>query len=142
MGQNDSRICQQSTPIARVMAAFAALSPLGLLWRPLLLALPFLGAAAAASLAQAFLGGARASFPSSGPGRLRARAITAFLHLVQPLPRLGGVCAATSASGIVESLGDDYSGGRPLEAHFIPNAEKRTCTTDVDTPLRGSSGRR
>ena len=71
----------------------AALSALGALWSPLLLALPLLGLAVAVPLVQAGLSAARA-FPRTAPYspvvRLKLRLITAFLHLLQPAARLSG----------------------------------------------------
>jgi O-antigen biosynthesis protein len=74
------------------MSALAVLSLLGTLWRPLLAAAPLLAVAVGASLAQAFISGARASFPGRRP-RLQTfglHALTALLHLLQPLARLLG----------------------------------------------------
>jgi ABC-type multidrug transport system fused ATPase/permease subunit/GT2 family glycosyltransferase len=71
------------------------ISLFGLLWPPLLLALPLLALAVAAPLIQAGLGAARATFP--GPQRhlslarlLVPRALTFLLYLIQPLARLTG----------------------------------------------------
>jgi GT2 family glycosyltransferase len=66
---------------------------LAVLWRPLLLTLPLLCIAVAASIAQAGLSAARASFASDLRSRispLKLRSLTAFLHLLQPLARLCG----------------------------------------------------
>ena len=76
-----------------VIAALAALSLLGLSWPPLRAALPLAALAAAATLAQAALAASRASFPrrARSPGEgARRRALTALLHLMQPLARLIG----------------------------------------------------
>ena len=75
-----------------VIVALGWLSVLGLHWRPFLLALPLLFLAVAAPLAQAVLSGARASFSASHSPAARTglRALTAFLHLLQPLARLWG----------------------------------------------------
>jgi GT2 family glycosyltransferase len=76
-----------------VIAILAALAALGTLWRPLLGAVPLLALAVAASLAQAALGAARASFtsaPRSAWARVRLRSLTAVLHMLQPLARLCG----------------------------------------------------
>jgi len=76
-----------------ILAALFALSALGLAWHPLLLVSPLLLIAVSASLAQAVLGASRAAYrnaPRSRLGRLRLQAITAWLHLVQPLARLQG----------------------------------------------------
>jgi membrane protein implicated in regulation of membrane protease activity len=72
--------------------ALAALSLLGAFWRPLLAAAPLCVLTLAASVAQAVLSGARASFPRSGSRgqTLRLHALTAVLHLLQPLARLRG----------------------------------------------------
>jgi GT2 family glycosyltransferase len=76
-----------------VVAALAVLSSLGLSWRPLLLALPLFVLALAAPLAQALVSAAHASFtsrPRSRVQRLSLYALTAFMHLMQPLARLRG----------------------------------------------------
>jgi GT2 family glycosyltransferase len=76
-----------------VIAALAALSALGLSWRPLLIGLPLLVPAIAAPLLQALMSASHANFPSkprSGAARLRRTALTAALHLLQPLARLRG----------------------------------------------------
>lgn len=76
-----------------VIAALAALTVLGILWMPLFLALPLLILAIGASVIQAGLGAAQASFtnePTSLSGWIRRRGLTAFLHLLQPLARLVG----------------------------------------------------
>jgi len=75
------------------IVAFAALSALGRLWTPLLLALPLLALVVGMSVAQAVLNAARASF--MGPARsritrLKLRSLIAVLHLLQPLARLWG----------------------------------------------------
>jgi GT2 family glycosyltransferase len=76
-----------------VIVAFAALSALGSLWTPLLLALPLLALVVGMSVAQAVLSAARASF--MGPARsritrLKLRSLIALLNLLQPLARLWG----------------------------------------------------
>jgi O-antigen biosynthesis protein len=76
-----------------VIAALAALSALGILWAPLLFALPFLAAAILVPLVQALFAAGRAVFETQSVSPielLRARGITAFLHLAQPLARLAG----------------------------------------------------
>jgi GT2 family glycosyltransferase len=76
-----------------VVAALSALCALGLLWRPVLLALPLLLAAVAGPLLLAVAGTWSLTFPSAPrPGRalLARRALTALLHLLQPLARLHG----------------------------------------------------
>jgi glycosyltransferase involved in cell wall biosynthesis len=75
-----------------VVAALAALSVLGSLWRSLLIAVPFLIMSVAILLVQAAIGGARARLLA---GRTRVRrlalhTLTAVLHLIQPLARLIG----------------------------------------------------
>jgi hypothetical protein len=72
--------------------ALAVLSLLGAFWHPLLVAAPLCALSLAASVAQAVLSGARASFPESrSRGQtLRLHALTAALHLLQPLARLRG----------------------------------------------------
>jgi GT2 family glycosyltransferase len=74
------------------VAALAALALLGGVWRPLLTATPLCLLAVAASLAQAVISGARASFPETRRPlpRLGLHALTALLHLLQPLARLRG----------------------------------------------------
>lgn len=74
------------------VALLLALSALGLLWPPLLAALPLAGAAVAAQLGQALRGGMRACFRRPMPPTAVAarRALTALLHLLQPLARLRG----------------------------------------------------
>lgn len=74
------------------VALLAALSLAGLLWRPLLAALPLAGLAVLAQLGQALRGGMRARFRRPMPPTAVAarRALTAMLHLLQPLARLRG----------------------------------------------------
>jgi GT2 family glycosyltransferase len=76
-----------------VIAGLGALSAIGILWAPLLWALPLLTLAAGATLAQAGLSAARASFanpPRSLVARARLYGLTALLSLLQPLARLWG----------------------------------------------------
>ncbi len=76
-----------------VIVGLALLSAIGTLWTPLLAAVPLLVLAAALCLAQAGLSSARACFPEAGrwrPGLVRRHALTAVLHLLQPLARLTG----------------------------------------------------
>jgi O-antigen biosynthesis protein len=76
-----------------LVAGLAALSVLGVLWIRLLFLLPVLGLVISVSLVHAWLSSAHLSFsaaPRSAVGRLRLRALTAFLHLIQPLARLSG----------------------------------------------------
>jgi O-antigen biosynthesis protein len=72
--------------------ALAALSLLGVVWHPLLAAAPLCALAIAASLVQSVISGARASFTEPRPPlqRLGLYALTALLHLLQPLARLRG----------------------------------------------------
>ncbi|MDQ3681400.1 MAG: glycosyltransferase [Actinomycetota bacterium] len=76
-----------------VVAGLIGLSAGGLLWTPLLGAVPLAVVATGALLVQAGMGGARAKFPSparSTRSRLPWRVLTAFLHVVQPMARLKG----------------------------------------------------
>jgi hypothetical protein len=76
-----------------LMAALAGLSLLGLVWPPLLVSVPLLGLGLGALVLQAIVSASQASFPSqpqSPVARLKAYALTAFLHLIQPMARLGG----------------------------------------------------
>ncbi len=73
--------------------ALLVLSALGLLWTPLLCVLPLALLVVGASLLQAVLSARRAVFtsrPSSRMKRLKLYALTAFLHVMQPLARLYG----------------------------------------------------
>jgi glycosyltransferase involved in cell wall biosynthesis len=74
------------------VALLLALSLVGLLWPPLLLALPLATAGVLAQLGQALRGGMRACFRRPMPPTAVAarRALTAALHLLQPLARLRG----------------------------------------------------
>ena len=76
-----------------IIAALAALSGLGILWPPLRLSLALLLPAVAAPIAQAIVAAAKGSFTSAPRSRLdgaKLIAVTASLHLVQPLARLLG----------------------------------------------------
>jgi ABC-type multidrug transport system fused ATPase/permease subunit/GT2 family glycosyltransferase len=74
-----------------LVLALAAFSLLGLLWSPLLLAVPLLVLAVLLPVVQAGRGALCARFPgTSVPGRAFLRALTAWLHLIQPLARLAG----------------------------------------------------
>jgi GT2 family glycosyltransferase len=75
-----------------VVALFGVLSAAGLLWEPLLLALPLLALAVAARLAEAGISAARVPVMSRTRGRERLARwlVTSFLHLLQPLARLYG----------------------------------------------------
>jgi glycosyltransferase involved in cell wall biosynthesis len=76
-----------------LLAILAILSLLGLSWHPLLAAVPLLVLGAALPVAQSILSAARADFRTA-PTSLRERgkllAVTAFLHLLQPIARLKG----------------------------------------------------
>jgi glycosyltransferase involved in cell wall biosynthesis len=76
-----------------LIGALAATSLIGLLWRPLLLALPLLAVAMAVPIVQAIVAARRATFVESRESRgrlLAATLLTALLHLIQPLARLAG----------------------------------------------------
>jgi len=76
-----------------VVAALTGVSLLGIEWKPLLLALPVLLAAALLPGIHAVMCGMRATFPDSIGSRrelLKLRALTALLHMFQPLVRLYG----------------------------------------------------
>jgi glycosyltransferase involved in cell wall biosynthesis len=76
-----------------VIIALAALSALGALWSPLLLALPLLTLATAALAFESGLGAARGSFrraPRSSFNRFKLRSMTGLLYMLQPLARLSG----------------------------------------------------
>ena len=76
-----------------LIGILVVLTLLGLSWSPLLWIAPLLVLAVAARLAQAVIASAKAEFPTSWPkrtDRLKLRAITALLHLMQPLARLIG----------------------------------------------------
>jgi GT2 family glycosyltransferase len=76
-----------------VMLTLAALSLLSAAWKPLSAAVPLFVLALGAPLVQAVLAAERASFTSAPRSRLaelKLRALTAFLHLLQPLARLCG----------------------------------------------------
>jgi GT2 family glycosyltransferase len=76
-----------------VLATLAALSLLGLLWTLLLWMVPLLIAGVGASLAEAAYGGWHADLGRHATSRTRRvalRALTAFLHLLQPAARLTG----------------------------------------------------
>jgi hypothetical protein len=69
------------------------LALLGSSWRPLAMAIPLVGLAVAASTAQAVLSATRARFIDAPRSRLALfglLALTALLHLVQPMARLRG----------------------------------------------------
>jgi O-antigen biosynthesis protein len=76
-----------------LIVCLALLSLLGLVWRPLLGALPLMVLAMGAPIVQAVLSAAKASFssqPTSDKDRLALYLMTAGLHLLQPLARLHG----------------------------------------------------
>jgi O-antigen biosynthesis protein len=76
-----------------VIIALLGLSALGILWSPLLLALPLLILATGTLLFESGLAAARATFRSSSRSRwqtFRLRTVTTFLHMLQPLSRLAG----------------------------------------------------
>ncbi len=76
-----------------LLGALAVLALLGLSWPPLLAAVPLLGLGTALPVAQAIASARRASFPTphaSHGKRLGLRALTALLHLMQPVARLKG----------------------------------------------------
>jgi GT2 family glycosyltransferase len=75
------------------VAAVASLSSLGVLWAPLLVLLPVLALGVVAPLVHASLSSARSSLgsaPASPITRMRLRALTAFLYVLQPMARLWG----------------------------------------------------
>ena len=76
-----------------VLASLGVLSGLGMLWGPLLLALPLLAVAGGAMLVEAAIAAAHATFTHRSPSRivdLGLRGLTGALHLLQPLARLAG----------------------------------------------------
>jgi GT2 family glycosyltransferase len=76
-----------------LIIALVSLSALGVLWSPLLLAVPVAALAAGALVFEAALGAAQASFSRahrSSLAELPSRALTGFLHMLQPLARLSG----------------------------------------------------
>jgi GT2 family glycosyltransferase len=75
-----------------VIAFLATLSLIGLAWKPLLLAIPFVACAAGLSVLQAAMSAANASSFSVSKGVTHAKvlAISTVLHLIQPLARLFG----------------------------------------------------
>lgn len=76
-----------------VVVALAAISALGVMWRPLLVAIPLAAVAVGVSVGQAALSAMRASFPTPPASRgehLKWRSLIALLHLLQPLARLVG----------------------------------------------------
>ena len=76
-----------------VIGVLSVLSAIGMVWPPLLLTLPFLAVAAGAPVIQAGVNALNIPLysPSLGAsGRVRIRAVTAVLYLMQPLARLMG----------------------------------------------------
>jgi glycosyltransferase involved in cell wall biosynthesis len=76
-----------------VIGGLAVLSALGLMWAPLLCCLPLLLVGAGVPVIQAVRSGLQAPLtgaPAGWRARLRQRAVTAFLHLLQPAARLWG----------------------------------------------------
>jgi GT2 family glycosyltransferase len=76
-----------------LIAALGAISMLGLIWTPLLVAAPFYAAGVSAAVWRAVASGWRANRPVPGRSRLETllrRALTAILFLLQPLVRLAG----------------------------------------------------
>jgi hypothetical protein len=76
-----------------VVGLLGVLASLGLVWPPLLWAIPLLLVAIAAPVIQALLSASKAEFPTPGWTPVQRRGlliITAVLHLVQPLARLIG----------------------------------------------------
>jgi len=76
-----------------VNIALLVISMLGLLWKPLLMALPLLVVTAGVPLINVFKSMIEASFtsnPLSGLDRLKLRLLTGVLHIIQPMARLCG----------------------------------------------------
>jgi O-antigen biosynthesis protein len=76
-----------------VVAALAGLSLLGLEWSPLLVAWPLLFAAMVVPFAHAVFCGIRSQFTTAPKSRrelIKMQAVTAYLHMAQPLVRLLG----------------------------------------------------
>jgi hypothetical protein len=76
-----------------ILLLLGALSGLGALWRPLLFTLPLLALGAGAPVVNAVRNAARVRLVDEGRsrrGRVGARAVMAFLHLLQPAARLRG----------------------------------------------------
>ena len=76
-----------------VIAALAVISAMGIIWTPLLLAVPFLLVATGALVYESALGGLRASLArrdATRATRARMRFVIASLYLLQPAARLGG----------------------------------------------------
>jgi O-antigen biosynthesis protein len=76
-----------------VVAALAVISAMGIVWTPLLLALPLLLIATGALVYESALGGLRASFKRrdlTRTKRIRMRLLITLLYLLQPAVRLAG----------------------------------------------------
>jgi hypothetical protein len=76
-----------------ILIVLAMISALGIFWQPLLLALPLLLLIVGTPFLQALKSASRASFTTkvkSRAGLIKLVAVTAFLHLLQPLARLIG----------------------------------------------------
>ena len=76
-----------------VIIALAGLSALGILWNPLLLAVPLLLLAGGLLVYESSMAAARSIFRGESRSRseiFQLRAVTAFLHMLQPIARLGG----------------------------------------------------
>jgi GT2 family glycosyltransferase len=72
------------------LVGLAGLALLGVGWPPLRMALPLLGLALAIPIVQAAMSARAAAFPGPAGERLKRRALTAALHLIQPVARLRG----------------------------------------------------
>lgn len=76
-----------------VVGLLAALSVLGLAWKPLLWTVPLLFTAILVPLVQAVISASKVSYPTpaqSVPGRMRRRLCSITLHMLQPMARLFG----------------------------------------------------
>ena len=76
-----------------MIAVLGGIAALGVVWQPLLLALPLLALSSALSVQRVAWSGWRAHRPRPGESRRRLflrRSLTAALHLLQPLARLAG----------------------------------------------------
>jgi GT2 family glycosyltransferase len=76
-----------------IVLLLTVVSSLAFSWQPLLLFVPLLGLALALPVIQAWLGAAKARFTTTPRGSLREgglRAITLWLHIMQPIARLYG----------------------------------------------------
>jgi GT2 family glycosyltransferase len=85
-----------------IMLLLSGLSALGILWRPLLLALPLLALSVVVVLIQAAVSASKASFGTVARTRfkkLKMIGLTTLLHLAQPLARLWGRLRADMLPG-------------------------------------------